>query len=398
MKVLLVCSSLFIILSLAIPASAQMSCPAAQTMQNMTMTFDDEFNTGTLDTSKWTAVAAGGADAINNELQAYIPAGVQPISGGGMRLQANRQSFWKQKYTSGKIVSQGHFAQAYGHFEMKAKMPNGNGLWPAFWLLRDNGAWPPEIDILEYIYAPFSVMPGNPDTTSGAFQTIHWNNGGGNQTLGFVKYGDFGQAYHTYAVDWRPGSIIFLIDGVVQNCVIDDASSGSRVPNQPMYIIADLAIGPPNSWSGTVNNTTQFPANMDISYIRAYKFNDITPPPPEPILVKNVAVSGTPATASQAITLSADIVIGDNTLPGSTAVQFLVYNYDGSKLINVINYTGPSFFTPNTTYHISVPYIIPSGTTPGIYTFAVAPFWNNWASMLWFSESLSPPISIIAAR
>lgn len=380
------------------PSGSSTSCPAPQPSSNMTLTFDDEFTNGVLNTSKWTTVAAGGADAINNELQAYIPAGVQGLSTGGLRLQANRQSFGKEQYTSGEIVSQGHFTQTYGHFEMSAKMPDGDGLWPAFWLLPDTGAWPPEIDIMEYIYAPSGVMPSSPDTTSGAFQTLHWKSSTGAQSLGSAQYGDFGNAYHTYAIDWRPGSLVFLIDGIVQGCIVDTSTTGTRVPSQPMYMLANLAIGNANSWSGTVNSSTPFPANMDIAYIRAYKFNDVTPPPPEPIVVKNVNISNPTATPGELIILSADIVIGNNNLPGPTAVQFFVYNYDGSQLLNTLNYNGPSSFTANTTYHVSMPYTISSGANPGLYTFAVAPFWNNWTSNLWISQRVNPPINVAAAR
>ncbi|HEU5048486.1 MAG TPA: glycoside hydrolase family 16 protein [Rickettsiales bacterium] len=375
-------------------AIAQTGCPSPQPYSNMTLTFFDTFKNGVLDTSKWTTVAAGGANAINNELQAYIPSGVQVLSTGGLRLQANQQSFWTQNYTSGEIVSRGHFTQTYGRFEMSAKMPNGNGLWPAFWLLPDSGQWPPEIDVLEYIYAPNGFMPNYPNTTSGAFQALHWKDSTGNRSIGFTKYGDFGSTYHTYTIDWRPGSLVYIIDGIVQNCVIDDATTGTRVPSQPMYILANLAIGPANSWSGTLSSSTLLPANMDIRYITAYKFNDLPPAPPLPITVKNITASSTVITPGQTVTLSADVVIGNTTLPGPTAVQFLIYNYDGSQLLNAVNYTGPSSFLANTTYHSSVFYTFSANTVPGIYTFAVAPFWNNWASSFWFPAKNAPPITL----
>jgi beta-glucanase (GH16 family) len=374
------------------PSIAQ-TCPAPESIKNMSLTFDDEFLQGsTLNPSKWTSVAQGGADAINHEQEAYVPSAAQVLPSGGLRIQANKTPFWNSKYTSGEVITRGHFAQAYGHFEMKAKLPNGNGLWPAFWLLADNGGWPPEIDVLEYIYAVNGVVPGAKNTISGAFQTLHW--GSTDIAKGFEAQADFGTAYHTYAIDWRPGSLAFLIDGVVKNCLIDTAATGTRVPNVPMYMIANMAIGPQNSWSGSVTNTTPFPANMDIAYIRAYQFDDVKPAALDPITVTNAKVSESLAHPGDTVTLSVDVLVGNNNLPASAQTQFFVYNYDGSKNYATLTEQTPATYLAHQTYHYSVNYKIPVTTTPGIYTVAVGAFYNNWAKLQWFSQSSFPSITV----
>jgi len=389
----------FLALSLlAFPTMAQ-TCPAPQPLSNMTLTFDDEFNEGLLDNTKWTAVAMGGADAINSEQEDYVPSGVQMIQGGGVRLQVNNKPFWSQQYTSGAIKTNGHFLQAYGHFEMKAKLPDGNGLWPAFWMLSDhnNNAWPPEIDVLEYVYMPYGAIPGVPDKTSYAHQGLIWATATGRDAFGNYTYGDFGSAYHTYAIDWRPGSLVYLYDGVVQSCVIDNATTGQRVPNVAMYMIANLAIGTQGGFTGSVNGMTSFPANMDIAYIRAYQFKDVTPPAPEPILVMNANVSNPIASPGATITISADVVIGNSNLPGPTQTQFFIQNYDATKTINEIQMTGPATYQANHTYHFSFPYTIPATMAPGVYPIAINALYNNWQSYQWFSVTSGPTITVVAA-
>jgi len=377
-----------------VPVLAQ-SCPAPQPLSNMSLTFDDEFVQGsTLNTNKWNKVAMGGADGYNHEQEAYVPAGVQMLPGGGLRLQANKENFWTNNYTSGEVTTYGHFAQAYGHFEMKAKLPDGNGLWPAFWLLPDNGSWPPEIDILEYVYAVNGALPGVNNAASGLFQTLHW--GSNNSSQGFEARGDYGNTYHTYAVDWRPGSVVFLIDGVVKNCLIDTPTTGQRVPNSPMYMIANLAIGAQNSWTGSVTSATPFPANMDIAYIKAYQFNDVTPPPQEPILIVNPQVSETTAHVGDTVNVSVDVAIGNHDLPGSTQVQFFVGNFDQSKNYATLAQTGLAVFKAHQTYHFTVPFKITTATPPGIYTVQLGAFYNNWASNAWFSQRSFPPITVVA--
>ena len=137
-----------------------------------TQTFDDEFNSfsmwngssGVWETSYPWAPASGGTNPANNELEWYINPAYGPtnsvnpfsVSNGILTIEANPASptieaITGQPYTSGIITTYHSFAQTYGYFEMRAQLPTGQGIWPAFWLLPTDQSWPPEIDIMELI-------------------------------------------------------------------------------------------------------------------------------------------------------------------------------------------------------------------------------------------------------
>jgi beta-glucanase (GH16 family) len=143
----------------------------------------------------------------------------------------------------------------YGYFEISAKMPRGAGLWPAFWLLPENGTWPPEIDVVEQIGIPTTIH-----------QTIHYVSGGERAAKGTpITVADTTAGFHTYAVDWEPATITIYFDG-------HPTSSWPTPPDmkQPMYILINLAVGGASSWPGPPDSSTAFPANMFIDYVRAF--------------------------------------------------------------------------------------------------------------------------------
>ncbi|MGZ6011852.1 MAG: glycoside hydrolase family 16 protein, partial [Caulobacteraceae bacterium] len=153
-------------------------------------------------------------------------------------------------YTSGLISSQPSFAQAYGYFEAKVKLPKGKGLWPAVWMLPADFGWPPEIDIMESI--------GNPLQ---AFMTVH---SGPVPTKG-VEVHPSSDGFHTYAVAWDAQNVVFYLDGVETQRMATPADM-----HKPMYVVANLALG--GDWAGTPDASTAFPARFSIRYIRAYRF------------------------------------------------------------------------------------------------------------------------------
>ena len=147
----------------------------------MVTTLDSEFaKTGTLDRSQWRPFV-GLHGGVEQELQAFVEREVKVSSSDGLVLQTDKEEFLGHPFISGEVTTEGLFSQTYGHFEMVAKLPQANGLWPAFWLLPADHAWPPEIDIVEYIYALFGKLPdksrhqaSNPQTT------LHWTDATGN--------------------------------------------------------------------------------------------------------------------------------------------------------------------------------------------------------------------------
>ena len=150
-------------------------------------------------------------------------------------------------YFSGLISTQPSFAQTYGYFEMRAQLPQGKGLWPAFWMLPQDGSWPPEIDVVESIGDPSRV-----------YMTLHSSVA---KTLGFEARITPNIA-HSFAVSWDSADLIWYIDG----------AEVGRAPtpgdmHKPMFMLANLATG--GSWTETA---TASPAKLMVDYIRAYRF------------------------------------------------------------------------------------------------------------------------------
>jgi beta-glucanase (GH16 family) len=154
------------------------------------------------------------------------------------------------RYTSGLITTQPSFSQTYGYFEMRAKLPRGKGVWPAFWMLPADLGWPPELDVVESIGDPAFV-----------WTTAHSKI---DQTPG-VKHEVSPDVFHTFAVSWDARQLVWFIDG-------REVGRQPTPPDmhRPMYLVANVAVG--GSWPGEPDASTQFPARMSIDYIRAYRF------------------------------------------------------------------------------------------------------------------------------
>ena len=250
------------------------------------LTFSDEFNTfsiwngssGTWQTSYPWSPASGGTNAPNGELQWYINPAYAPtssvnpfsISGGILDIEAapasaTIKSITGLPYTSGIITTNHSFAQTYGYFEMRAQLPTGQGIWPAFWLLPTDLSWPPEIDVMEVI----GSRPNELNTT------VHYGN---ELSKGFVTtVSGMTNGYHTYGVDWQKDYITWFFDGAQ---VAKTATPAGL--DKPMYMLANLAVG--GSWPGSPDSSTPFPSELKIDYIRAYAAapNGGGTPPPSP--------------------------------------------------------------------------------------------------------------------
>lgn len=169
---------------------------------------------------------------------------------------------WWAQYTSGMITTQFSFAQQYGYFEMRAKLPKGKGLWPAFWLLPVDKSWPPEIDAMEAF--------GEPNIRGeGGITKIHYASHERNKKCGgWVDIGtDITADFHRYGVLWEPDKITYYFDGKAYG-----SCPGNKDANQPFYMLANLAVGGKTSWPGTPNPDNIWPVYMHIDYIRAYKY------------------------------------------------------------------------------------------------------------------------------
>lgn len=155
-------------------------------------------------------------------------------------------------YTSGMVDSEGGFQFQYGYVQWTARLPVGQGFWPALWLLPANNSWPPEIDALEVIGSQPDIWTGTNHPAVGSAQ-------GYDATIPGLSSG-----WHTFAVDWEPGQLTWYVDGKV---VATDVSSG--VSATPMYLVMNLAVG--GSWPGYPNSTTPFPSSLDISSVEVWQ-------------------------------------------------------------------------------------------------------------------------------
>jgi beta-glucanase (GH16 family) len=252
------------------------------------VTWSDEFNGAAgsaVDGSKW-GFDTGGGGFGNSELEYYTTStnNVAQDGQGHLAITARKENpanyqcwYGTCTYTSGRILTSGKFTQKYGRFEASIKIPKGQGIWPAFWMLGDNIAtnpWPAsgEIDIMENIGK-------TPNTVYG---TIHGpgysgaNGVGGNTTIG----SPLGDAFHTYAVDWSPNLIVWTLDGQEYFRATPAQIGGNTwVYDHPFFMLLNVAVG--GSWPGNPDSTTSFPQTMLVDYVRVSAWNDggtTTPP------------------------------------------------------------------------------------------------------------------------
>jgi beta-glucanase (GH16 family) len=219
------------------------------------LAFQDEFEGASLNEQIWQTQFPWGRDrSSSGELQWYAEDAFK-VANSKLQISAKpMQPGESHPYSSGLISTHKSFATEYGRFEIRCKLPRGQGLWPAFWLLPTDETWPPEIDVFENI--------GNEPNT--VHMTTHWSENGNHRQNGNEFVGpDFSDGFHTFAVEWSESTIAWFVDGVERHRV----QNGS--PRGQMYLLANMAVG--GQWPGAPDATTQFPATFEIDYIRAYK-------------------------------------------------------------------------------------------------------------------------------
>lgn len=236
-------------------------------------TFRDDFNGpagAPIDGSKWHQ-ETGDNNGNNHERQWYTPGTHNAALDGqghlvitARRDNPNNYTCWygRCQYTSARFNTAGKFDQAYGHFEARMKLPRGQGMWPAFWMLGANiGSigWPQtgEIDIMENIGR-------EPNTVHG---TIHGPGYSGGNSIGAVYNGpNFSDAFHTYAVDWSPNRIAWSVDGNVYEVRTPNDLGGRQwVYDHPFFLILNLAVG--GDFPGDPDGSTRFPQQLVVDYV-----------------------------------------------------------------------------------------------------------------------------------
>jgi beta-glucanase (GH16 family) len=266
--------------------------------QSLHRTFHDDFDEHPLATGRWVSHYAGGAawpearywggdgsdfrrkTTYNGEQQIYVdpryagrattPLGLDPfrVKDGVLSIVASRTPpelksvLFDNEYISGILTTQSHFSQKYGYFEIRSKIPVGVSVWPAFWMLADDGGWPPEIDTME----------GRGERPGDLVMTTHWRvRATGNvASCGFdFSLPDASTAFHDYGVLWTPDRIVYYIDR--------KPTSEIKVPigfDDPMYMIVNLAMGSKYFGGvGVVDNESPDTVAFEIDRISAYQID-----------------------------------------------------------------------------------------------------------------------------
>ena len=246
--------------------------------KNWQLVWSDEFNRtkgSSVDPAKWT-LETGGNGWGNNELEYYTNRNQNAhLQNGSLVIIARKEKYTgndnvSRDYTSARLKTQTKFAQTYGRFEARIKIPSGQGLWPAFWLLGDNikqVGWPNcgEIDIMENIGKEPSTVHG----------TVHGPGYSGGAGIGSAYALPAGQTvadnYHIYAVEWEPNVIRWYMDNILYKTVTPaDLPEGTTwVYDHPFFILLNVAVG--GGWPGNPDGTTVFPQRMLVDYVRVYK-------------------------------------------------------------------------------------------------------------------------------
>jgi beta-glucanase (GH16 family) len=237
------------------------SCP--DTTWRLVWGDDFEGASGTaVDDSNWTYDT--GPNWYNGELQAYTP-GTDNASldgSGNLVIEARREAREGRQYTSARLKTEGKKTFTYGRFEGRMKLPYGQGLWPAFWMLGGN-SWPNtgEIDIMENLGREPSILHG----------TIHGPGysgaAGPSGSYTLPDGAKFSDDFHVFAIEWEAAAIRWYVDGKLYSTKTPSDIAGSTwVFDHPFFFIVNVAVG--GEWPGNPDDTTVFPQRMLIDYIR----------------------------------------------------------------------------------------------------------------------------------
>lgn len=228
--------------------------------------FDEE---GLPNPKKWT-LEVGDHGWGNNELQLYTSGQLKNarVQGGVLWIEAHADATQPKGYTSAKLVSKGKGAWQYGYMEVRAKLPQGRGTWPAIWMLPEQdsyGGWPKsgELDIMEHVGY-------DPGTVHGTVHTEAFNHVLGTQKGGKVFISDFNSNFHTYGVDWTKDKIDFYLDGKKYFSFKNSGNGSKDWPfDQPFYMILNIAVG--GNWGGKEGvDEAIWPQRMEVDYVRIY--------------------------------------------------------------------------------------------------------------------------------
>lgn len=247
-----------------------------QTVANFTsqITMQDEFDTdGAPNSNVWGFDIGTGENGWgNNELQYYTNRTENvKVENGVLLITAQQEDFEGSSFTSARLLTKDRFEQAFGRFEARIRLPYGQGMWPAFWMLGadiDENPWPAagEIDIMEYRGQNPSVLIGS----------VHGPGYSGGNAISkeFELLNDrFDTSFHVFGVEWSPDAVNFYVDDVLYNQITREDVTGTWVFDKPFFILMNLAVG--GTFVGSPNAETVFPQSMLVDYVRVYENTNV---------------------------------------------------------------------------------------------------------------------------
>ena len=234
------------------------------------MVWNDEFaQPGLPDSTKW-SYDEGGHGWGNNELQYYTATRKENarVENGKLVIEARKEKWEKNGFTSARLISKGKGDWKYGKIEVKAKLPEGLGTWPAIWMLASTTplAWPDdgEIDIMEHVGF-------NQGFVHASVHTKKYNHVIGTQRTDTVIVKDCSSAFHVYALEWDAETIAVFVDGARYFSFSNEHSGYAAWPfDQPFHLLLNIAVG--GNWGGAKGvDPNIWPQRMEIDYVRVFQ-------------------------------------------------------------------------------------------------------------------------------
>jgi beta-glucanase (GH16 family) len=229
------------------------------------LVWNDEFNGSSVDLTKWEYEVNGNGGG-NNELQYYTARDTNSyIKDGALVIQALKESYQNREYTSARMRTKYKGDWKYGRFEIRAKLPYGQGLWPAIWMLPTDyeyGGWPAsgEIDIMESLgNDPWKIYG---TIHFGSSAATHQQNGGSYSSPSTSP--SFAGVSHVFAIEWDSTSVRWYVDSLKYYTADKTSPFDKR-----FHLLLNVAVG--GNWPGNPNEFTTFPQTMIVDYVRVYQ-------------------------------------------------------------------------------------------------------------------------------
>ena len=296
--------------------------------QQWNLVWSDEFDGTVIKDSNWTH-EIGGNGWGNNELQYYTDRDTNSyVSNGYLVIQALEENYSAWNYTSARLKSQGKKFFKYGKILARIKLPYGQGIWPAFWMLGESFpvvGWPDcgEIDIVELV--------GGPTGDNTVYGTAHWEDANGQHAQYGNSYtlssGIFADSFHLFSITWDDQKIRWFVDNHLYH-EIDITPPSLSEFHEDFFIILNIAVG--GNWPGPPDSTTVFPQKMEVDYIRVYKdgpnsLDDVSNIPTEFNLYQNYPNPFNPTTKIK------------YTLPQLSNVVLKIYDLIGNEIEKLVS-------------------------------------------------------------